>query len=189
MKIILPIIIVIAVIAGITIYSQDTRPSTDDTMMMDDHMTSEDDVMMDKDDDAMQKDGVMEKMEKDPNSTDGQDGDAMMMDDDASDVMMKSGVYLDYENVNIASLEGDIVLFFHAPWCPTCRALDADINAHLGDIPGDLTIVKVDYDSNQSLKQAYGVTSQHTLVQVDPAGNKIKLWSGGNTLTSVTAQI
>ncbi|MCA9352394.1 thioredoxin family protein [Patescibacteria group bacterium] len=174
MKIILPIIIVIAVIAGITIYSQDTQPSNDDVMMeKDGDVMEKNDVMMD--------DEGMEKIEK--------DGDTMMMNDDASDVMMKSGAYLDYENVNIASLEGDIVLFFHAPWCPTCRALDADINAHLGDIPGDLTIVKVDYDSNQSLKQTYGVTSQHTLVQVDQAGNKIKLWSGGNTLTSITAQI
>ncbi len=39
------------------------------------------------------------------------------------------------------------------------------------------------------LKKKYGVTYQHTLVQVDAAGNTIKKWSGGNTLSSVLSMI
>lgn len=62
--------------------------------------------------------------------------------------------------------------FFHAPWCPQCRALEASIEATA--IPAMVTIIKVDYDTNQSLRQQYGVTLQTTLVRVDDQGKLIK---------------
>lgn len=67
---------------------------------------------------------------------------------------------------------GTKVLFFHAPWCPQCRELDASIQA--GDIPNGVTIIKVDYDSNQKLRARYGVTIQTSLVRIDAAGNLVK---------------
>ena len=84
---------------------------------------------------------------------------------------------------------GDVVLFFHAPWCPTCRALNANIEANLSAIPSQVTILKTDYDSQTELKKKYGVTYQHTLVQVDAQGTMIKKWSGGNALADLLAQI
>ncbi len=81
----------------------------------------------------------------------------------------------------------DVVLFFHASWCPTCRALEKDINKKI--VPEGLTILKTNYDTEKALKKKYGVTFQHTFVQVDANGNMIKKWSGGNTLESVVAQI
>jgi thiol-disulfide isomerase/thioredoxin len=84
---------------------------------------------------------------------------------------------------------GDVVLFFKASWCPSCRAVDADIKANVTKIPELLTIMEVDYDNSVALKQKYGVTTQHTFVQVDESGNLIKKWNGGATLASVVAQV
>lgn len=81
------------------------------------------------------------------------------------------GSYVDYTEGTFTSTQGTRLLFFHAPWCPQCRALDASIKA--SELPGDLTIFKVDYDTNQPLRATYGVTLQTTVVKVDEKGNKI----------------
>jgi len=71
-----------------------------------------------------------------------------------------------------------VVYFFAAAWCPTCRETYRDIKANAKDIPGDLTIVVVDYDKAPELKAKYGVTYQHTFVSLGPKGEKLKVWSG-----------
>ena len=101
-----------------------------------------------------------------------------------------AGSYETYSPEKIAkAATGNVVLFFRASWCPTCRALDADIKAHLKDIPSALTILDVDYDNSTSLKEKYGVTYQHTFVQVDANGSLIKKWSGSPTLASLVSQV
>ncbi len=82
-----------------------------------------------------------------------------------------------------------VVLYFHAPWCPTCQALDKNIKDNLHSIPANTTIVKTDYDSSADLKRKYGVTYQHTMVQIDASGNKIKKWSGSPELQDVLTEI
>ncbi|QQG50265.1 MAG: thioredoxin family protein [Candidatus Berkelbacteria bacterium] len=82
------------------------------------------------------------------------------------------GAYVDYSDSVIASTSGTKILFFHAPWCPQCRTLDADIRK--SNVPAGVTIIKTDYDTNQALRQKYGVTIQTTLVRVDDAGNLVK---------------
>lgn len=74
---------------------------------------------------------------------------------------------------------GRAVLFFHADWCPTCRAAEQDILSKLDQIPDDLTILKTDYDTERELKKKYQVVVQHTFVQVDQNGNEVTKWSGG----------
>lgn len=81
------------------------------------------------------------------------------------------GSYVDYTEDSFASTTGTRLLFFHAPWCPQCRALDASIKT--SEVPGGVTIFKVDYDSNQPLRAQYGVTLQTTVVKTDEKGNKI----------------
>lgn len=66
------------------------------------------------------------------------------------------------------------VLFFNASWCPSCRRTETDLNNNLSKIPEGVQILKVDYDSNLALRQKYGVTSQHTFVQVDMNGEKVQ---------------
>jgi len=58
-----------------------------------------------------------------------------------------------------------------------------------GNIPENLTILKVDYDSATDLKKKYAVTTQHTLVQVDQGGNLIKKWSGSPSLQSFVKNV
>lgn len=82
------------------------------------------------------------------------------------------GAYIDYTPEIIAKTPGTKILFFHAPWCPQCRAIDADIVD--GGLPSNVSIIKVDYDSNQALRQKYGVTIQTTLVKIDDQGNLIE---------------
>ena len=106
------------------------------------------------------------------------------------DTMMKTGTYEAYSTAKLANAAtGDVVLFFRASWCPTCRTLDADIKANLKNIPANVTILDVNYDDSSVMKQKYGVTYQHTLVQVDKDGNMIKKWSGSPTLASLVGQI
>lgn len=80
-----------------------------------------------------------------------------------------AGKYTEYSPAELAATTGTRILFFHAPWCPQCRALDASITS--GNVPANVTIFKVDYDSNQALRQKYGVTIQTTLVKLDAQGN------------------
>ncbi len=81
------------------------------------------------------------------------------------------GQYVDFSPELVASTPGDKLLFFHAPWCSQCVALEEDIEA--AGVPDGVTIFKVDYDSNQDLRQKYGVTIQTTMVKVDDNGEMI----------------
>ncbi|MCA9347597.1 thioredoxin family protein [Candidatus Saccharibacteria bacterium] len=81
------------------------------------------------------------------------------------------GKYVDYSSSVIAETSGTKILFFHAPWCPQCRSLESDINSK--GVPSGVTIIKVDYDSNQALRQQYGVTLQTTIVKIDDNGNLV----------------
>jgi thioredoxin-related protein len=105
------------------------------------------------------------------------------------DVNSQGGSYEPYSESKINQASGKIVLFFRAPWCPTCRALDSNIKNNLSSIPKDTTILDVSYDNETELRQKYGVTYQHTLVQIDSSGNKISKWTGSPTLSSLLAQV
>jgi len=116
------------------------------------------------------------------------EGDSMMKKEE--EVMMQKGSYETYSPEKLALAEtGEVVLFFRASWCPTCRALDANIRANLGNIPKGVTILDVDYDNSTALKQKYAVTYQHTLVQVDAKGNQIAKWTNSPTLLELLSHI
>lgn len=79
----------------------------------------------------------------------------------------------------------DVVLFFNAEWCSTCKVARDNIESDLAGIPSDLTIVVVDFDTANDLRQQYGVTVQHTFVQVDSDGNELAKWSGSVTADEI----
>lgn len=84
-----------------------------------------------------------------------------------------AGVYTGYnEQAFAGEAKKTRVLFFHAPWCPQCRSLDESIKKQ--QLPDNLVIFKVDYDTNQALRQKYGVTLQTSFVRVDEKGDKVK---------------
>ena len=99
-----------------------------------------------------------------------------------------AGTYEEYDAAKVAANDGAL-LFFHASWCPSCRALDKAITEDQDSIPGGLVILKLDYDEETELKKKYGVVGQHTLVQVDKDGNKITMWRGANSLDEVVAKL
>lgn len=158
-----------------------------DAMMESDSMDK-----MEKEDAMMKKDGeaMMDKTEHEGDSMEKidkmeKDDTAMMKKDE--EVMVKAeGKYADY-NASLVGTTENTVLFFHANWCPSCRAADGNISAET--VPSGLTILKTDFDSNTDLKKKYGVVSQHTFVQVDANGELIKKWVGGNNVDDIVNQI
>lgn len=83
------------------------------------------------------------------------------------------GSYVGYSEQTFTEASNQTrILFFHAPWCPQCRSLDESIKQQ--ELPDNTVIFKVDYDTNQTLRQKYGVTLQTTLVRVDDKGEKVK---------------
>ncbi len=108
----------------------------------------------------------------------------------ANNEVMPAGSYEVYAPEKIMrAAEGKVVLFFRASWCPTCRGLDTDIKTHLGDIPNGVTILDVNYDDSEALQVTYGVTYQHTLVQVDADGTRVAKWTGSPTLAELLSHI
>ena len=82
-----------------------------------------------------------------------------------------SGSYQEYSAEKIAASDAEhILLFFHATWCPSCRALDTDITTNSDEIPAGVEIYKVDYDTKTALKQQYGVTTQHSIIEINADG-------------------
>lgn len=100
----------------------------------------------------------------------------------------QTGSYIDYaayESRKGMYDSGTVVLFFNASWCPNCRETVGNLEGMPEDIPADLTVVSVDYDASEELKQRYGVTTQHTFVQIDAAGNELAKWTGSVTADEI----
>lgn len=92
------------------------------------------------------------------------------------------GTYEDYSKEALADAQSQnrkIVLFLHASWCHFCQDADKDFKANLDKIPAGVTLFKVDYDSNKTLRTQYAVAHQHTFVQIDSEGAQITKWVGG----------
>lgn len=154
------------------------------TMMEKEAMKKAEGAMMDTDESMMKKENASMMKKEESMKTD----DATTPKNDSA-MMNKSGTYTTYSGEALAMAQkGKTVLFFHASWCPTCRTADADIVKNIATIPSGVTILKVDYDKEVVLKQKYGVTNQHTFVEIDQSGSLVEKWSGGN-LAGIIAKL
>ena len=109
---------------------------------------------------------------------------------DSSAPASTSGTYEDYAPSKLSLAQnGKVVLYFHADWCPICRNLESETTKLPALIPPGVRILKVNYDRETELKQKYGVTYQHTFVQVDASGNQIAKWGDATTLAGVIRKI
>ncbi|MBD3269943.1 hypothetical protein GF376_00275 [Candidatus Peregrinibacteria bacterium] len=83
-----------------------------------------------------------------------------------------AAVYEDYSESRFDELEGNkpFAIFFHAGWCPTCRALDTELKNELSELPEDAIILKANYDGENELKQKYGINMQSFVVIVNKNG-------------------
>lgn len=117
-----------------------------------------------------------------------QDKDDMMKKEDKKMTDNNSTRYVEYsKDVLDQAVNSRRVLFFYANWCPICKPADADFKANSSKIPSDVTVIRVNYndtDTDQEekdLAKKYGITYQHTFVQIDSQGKEIKKWNGGKT--------
>jgi thiol-disulfide isomerase/thioredoxin len=85
-----------------------------------------------------------------------QDSDENMNDSIDEGSEMSDGemvsFYSEYSGMGDLISERRNILFFHATWCPTCRALDSSLSSAT-DTPDNVSVFKVDYDSNTELRQ------------------------------------
>lgn len=98
------------------------------------------------------------------------------------DIPQISPHYFDYSRVSLAKAKqnGNTVLFFAATsWCNTCSALDLELKERSSILPSTISVLKIDYDHDSTLKTAYGVTTQHTMILLDQSGKEMKRWIGG----------
>ncbi|MBI4054219.1 MAG: thioredoxin family protein [Candidatus Doudnabacteria bacterium] len=179
-KILLPILLGIALLAVSCKQQPSVNtsiPAENQTKQMD-TMDKEGQKGMEKSDAEMMDDEAM--MEKKKMEEKSQSSSPTSSPQPAT--QPQAGVYIDYSAQALAQaqVEGKrIVLNFYAPWCPFCRAADADFQANLGRLPENLVLLRVQYDSEKELKSKYGVTYQHTFVQVDEQSKQVTKWSGG----------
>ncbi len=151
----------------------------DDAMMKDDAMTSGDAMM--KDDAMMSDDGMTNE-------------DNMMLKDPPgfySTARMQPYVvpFTTPKAAQGYAAKGPTVYFFAATWCPTCQAAYKDLESNYRKLPAGATLVLVNYDTARALKDRYGVTTQHTFIQIDTKGNKIKSWVGSATVADIVKKI
>ena len=120
--------------------------------------------------------------------------DAAMMKDEKmmeapsdSNMMKKSTQYLMYEDgVLEANSTARRILFFYASWCPNCRPVDAELTKRVAELPEGVVVIRVNYNdpetdaAEKALASKYGVTYQHTFVEIDGSGEKVQTWNGGS---------
>ncbi len=138
------------------------RTAPDDAVMQREEgsMMKENPSMIQKQREAMEKNDTMMQKEE-PEAMMKMEGDAMMQ-------KTTPGMYAEYSEAAVAEAVASgkkVALFFHAPWCPTCKAADAVFVRETP--PSDVALFKVDYDSNVNLRKKYGVTYQHTFVSLN----------------------
>ena len=107
----------------------------------------------------------------------------------AQKMMEKKTVSSRYVTYSKAVYEGSAdkrrVLYFYATWCPSCKQANEDFTANPDKIPEDVTVIRTNYndpDTDQEEKELakkYGITYQHTFVQIDAEGKEVAKWNGG----------
>jgi len=130
---------------------------------------------------TLMDESMTSKVEESMESTEEMmEGDKM-----TNDIMAKSR-YVEYDKLNFDSASNNRrVLFFYASWCPTCKPADASFTKNVTKIPEDVTLIRVNYndtDTDQEekdLAKKYGITYQHTFVQINSDGMEIAKWNGG----------
>lgn len=193
-------VIVLALLAGGVWYvveMSDIEMSAGDTMETTEEavsssmMEGEEGVMMEAEEGAMMENtdatNMMEEQTGEAALMEKEKTAGGMMEGEPSDTMV-TGSYEAYAPEKLARADrGDVVLFFHASWCPTCRAADKNITE--SGVPAGITILKANYDTETALRKKYGITSQHTFVQVDSEGNLLKKWGGSSTVAQIQTEV
>ena len=171
------VVLLVLVIGGVGVYAMMGRDAsmtkldeTEKTEVMDAQGDQEEMVVADE---VRMQNDVMEK-------------DEPVMADSNEAMMQKEGTYVPFSPEVLAnSTNSKTVLFFYANWCPTCKPADASFTQNLTQIPADVTVIRVNYNDTETdqaekdLAKKYGITYQHTFVQIDANGSEVTKWNGG----------
>lgn len=185
------IIILVVIVFGIASYLLFAQKNLPDKMAADKTNT----IMSDHQSDTATSD---QNHASDSAMTDTtkQDVDTKMMQDEKmgsqdkkdedSKMMGAGGQYLPFSSTALTDTKDTRrVLFFYANWCPTCQPADKDFTNNASKLPKDVSVIRVNYSDNDTdqaekdLAKKYGITYQHTFVQIDAQGNEIAKWNGG----------
>jgi hypothetical protein len=100
--------------------------------------------------------------------------------------------YISYETFSASPEKysaSNVVLFYNAYWCSTCKAARDGFESGMDTMPEDLTIVLVDFDENTEMRKKHDVIVQHTFVQIDSMGNELQRWYGSTTVAELVEKI
>lgn len=97
--------------------------------------------------------------------------DMVVVEKSSEAATLATGHYEEYGPERYKTLLGSekFILFFHADWCPTCRALEKEIKENLDKL-NSRTVLEVNYDTEKELKKEYGITVQSTVVFINQDG-------------------
>ena len=106
-------------------------------------------------------------------------------------VSIGPGTYQEYSQDSIAVLPETsmIVLFFSSSGCQSCLQAEAALVRDIEQIPTNVHIFRVDYDSQLSIRRQWGVTSPHTFVEINTDGQFVQRWSSSRDLNSILARL
>ncbi len=162
-------IIALVAILSFGVYTLSQNSSQSDSMM------KKDETMMPKVETSMEPINAM--MQKD---------DRVLENDQMMDNKMASSRYVQYSKSALDSASNNRrILFFYASWCPTCKPADTNFTKNESKIPEDVTLIRVNYNDPETdqeekeLAKQYGITYQHTFVQIDNSGKEVTKWNGG----------
>lgn len=83
------------------------------------------------------------------------------------------GDYQEFTSTVVGNGENSVI-FFYAAWCPVCQAKDTNLSEWYGSAEFPVKTYRANYDTEDALKQKYGVTMQDTFVLIDGSGKVIK---------------
>lgn len=174
-------IIIVTVIVGLILagggvfaYSSNQNNKKQQEKMAMEKKSSDEAMIKKNNEDSIEK----EEMAEEADST-KKESEAMKKEDTTS----KQGSYItlaDYNKDSSKYADSKKVYFFHASWCHICQEIDKAISADASKVPSGVTIIKTNFDNSTELRKKYGVTTQHTFVQVDNDGNETAQWSGAS---------
>jgi thiol-disulfide isomerase/thioredoxin len=107
-------------------------------------------------------------------------------------VLASTAGYITYETYLAAPknyADSEVVLFFNAYWCSTCKVARDSFEASINDIPENLTIVLANFDEDTDLRKKYDVIVQHTFIHVDSEGKDLQRWYGSTLVSEISEKV
>ncbi len=169
-------IIVLVLFGGVLIITNQQSQQAEKAKMVQEEV-----AMKAKETAAMEEKKVMDKKDATTENVEGK-----MIKNDSLRYVEYSKMALDQ------AVDKRRVLYFYASWCPICRPADADFKKNSSKIPEDAIVIRVNYNDpetdqeEKNLAKKYGITYQHTFVQIDKTGKEVTKWNGGNTVELMT---